>query len=89
MTNNPETEHLKTEQQNSAAYQNIEEVTPVPENPLVAIEKDEDELVHQQAEGQITIAIEEEKDLDEVVHQQTTPLPLEEGEKDIDDLMHR
>jgi hypothetical protein len=59
----------------------------VPETPGVATEKDYDELVHANTKKEEPDTA-EEIDPDEAVHRDHTPPPQQDGERDIDDLMH-
>lgn len=66
-------------------------LTPDPEVPTTATEKDEDQLVHETIQVETveteTVII-KETDLDDVVHEQPPVPPAMDGEKDIDDLLH-
>jgi len=63
-------------------------LSPDPEIPTTATEKDEDELVHKKTVIETETVVETETDVDDVVHEQPPVPPLMDGEKDIDDLMH-
>lgn len=63
-------------------------ITPDPEVPVTANEKDEDQLVHETIEVETETVIIKETDLDDVVHEQPPPAPPMDGERDIDDLLH-
>ncbi len=63
-------------------------LSPDPEIPTTATEKDEDELVHEKTVIETETVLVTETDLDDVVHEQPPVPPPMDGEKDIDDLMH-
>lgn len=63
-------------------------LSPDPEVPATATEKDEDQLVHESLEAETESAEPKEKDIDDVVHEQPPAPPRMDGEKDIDDLIH-
>jgi len=63
-------------------------LSPDPEIPTTATEKDEDALVHENIVIETETVVETETDIDDVVHQQALVPPPTDGEKDIDDLMH-
>ncbi|RYF90876.1 MAG: hypothetical protein EOO03_02695 [Chitinophagaceae bacterium] len=63
-------------------------ITPDPEVPVTATEKDEDQLVHETIELETETVIIKETDLDDVVHEQPPAPPEMDGERDIDDLLH-
>ena len=63
-------------------------LSPDPEVPTTANEKDLDTLVHEKTVIETDTIVETETDLDDVVHEQAQVPPTMDGEKDIDDLMH-
>lgn len=63
-------------------------ITPDPEVPVTANEKDEDQLVHETIEVETETVIIRETDLDDAVHEQPPAPPAMDGERDIDDLLH-
>lgn len=63
-------------------------LTPDPEIPTTATEKDEDALVHEMPAIENETALITAADLDDLVHQQPPAAPAMDTEKDIDDLLH-
>lgn len=63
-------------------------LSPDPEVPISATEKDIDSLVHEKTAIETEIVVETETDLDTIVHEQAPVPPPIDSEKDLDDLMH-
>ncbi len=75
---------LETQDQVAAGFG----LSPDPEIPLTATEKDEDALVHETATPETETALNTAADLDDLVHEQPPAPPDINAEKDIDDLLH-